>query len=293
MRPRIVDFLNQYFHTGIFSYLIPDPAVVYAIMLGAGAFLFIKRCGRISLSKYHASGIVIWASVAAVLGARIFYLIQNMGYTLRNPGILFEINGATVSFGVYLGGTLGAFLYCRYFKLTPWSYMDTAVSVLGIGPLIGRISCFLNGDDYGTLSHLPWAVRFPQGSYPFISHVENGWLDPAQDLSLPIHPVQLYGCLKGMILLVVFSMLWRKNFFKPGVLFFLFFMAYSVCRFILEFFRGDDIRGRIGNLSTGQFMSVTIFCVAGLCILLIYRLKVLNRVPAGFSPETLAGEDRR
>ena len=292
MKPRIVDFLNQYFHSGIFSFLIPDPAVVYSIMLGAGAFLFIKRCGKISLSRYHASGIAIWASVAALLGARIFYLIQNIGYTLSHPSILFEINGATVSFGVYTGGMLGAFLYCRYFNLNPWNYMDTAVSVLGIGPLIGRMSCFLNGDDYGTLSHLPWAVRFPHGSYPFISQVQNGWLDPAQDLSLPVHPVQLYGCLKGMILLIVFSVLWRKRLFRPGVLFFLFFMAYSVCRFILEYFRGDDERGWVGSLSTGQFMSVVLFSTAALCILLIYRLKFLNRVPAGFSPEVLAGEDK-
>jgi phosphatidylglycerol:prolipoprotein diacylglycerol transferase len=278
MKPRIVEFLNQYFHSGIFSYLIPDPAIVYSIMLGAGAIMFVKRCGWNSLNKFHAAGIVIWASVSALIGARLFYLVQNIGYTLSHPGILIEINGATVSFGVYLGGVLGAFLYCRYYKLMPWKYMDTAVSVLGIGPLIGRMACFLNGDDYGSLSNLPWAVRFPHGSYPFLHHVEKGWIDAAGYLSLPVHPVQLYGCLKGLVMLILFTVLWRRNIFKPGVLFFLFFMTYSVFRFVLEFFRGDEDRGWVGSLSTGQFMSVIIFFTAGLFIIFKYKLKIRNEI---------------
>jgi phosphatidylglycerol---prolipoprotein diacylglyceryl transferase len=284
MKPRIVEFLNQYFHSGIFSYLIPDPSVVYSVMLGVGAIIFIKRCGRLSLDKFHAAGFAIWASVSALIGARLFYLIQNIGYTLSHPGILLEINGATVSFGVYLGGMLGALLYCRYNKLSPWNYLDTAASVLGIGPLIGRMACFLNGDDYGTLSNLPWAVRFPHGSYPFIHHVENGWIDAVSDLSLPVHPVQLYGCLKGLVLLILFTVLWRKNIFKPGVLFFLFCMAYSLFRFILEFFRGDDDRGWVGSLSTGQFMSILIFCAAALFILFKYKLKITNEFAVEISP---------
>ena len=136
MRSRLIDLLNNYFHSDIFRYLIPDPSIVYAIMLGVGALVFIKRCNKVSLSKFHASGMVIWASVAALLGARIFFLIQNIGYTFQHPGILFEINGATVSFGAYLGGILGLFLYSKYYRLASWNYLDTLASVLGIGPLI-------------------------------------------------------------------------------------------------------------------------------------------------------------
>lgn len=282
MRSRIIDYLNLHFPSVNFKYIIPDISVIYAIMLIVGAIIYIKRCS--SLSKYHASGIAIWASIAGLLGARIFYLIQNIEYTIHHPSIIYEINGATVSFGVYLGGILGIFLYSKFYKLVPWSYLDTAASVLGIGPLIGRWSCFLNGDDYGTLSNLPWAVRFPPGSYPFINHVANGWLSPTAELSLPVHPVQIYGSLKGLILFIGFTILWKKNLFKPGVLFFLFIMAYAVCRFILEFFRGDMDRGWVGKLSTGQFMSILLFGISAICISLIYKWKISN-VPAT-QPET-------
>jgi phosphatidylglycerol:prolipoprotein diacylglycerol transferase len=276
MRPRITVFLNQWFHTGIFNYLIPDSAVVYAVMLGVGAILFLKRCKKISLNIYHASGMAMWASVAALIGARVFYLVQNFGYTLEHPETVFEINGATVSFGVYLGGVAGVILYSQLYKVVPWKYLDVGVSVLGLGPMIGRIACFLNGDDYGTVSTVPWAVRFPHGSYPFIEHVKRGWINPMDDLSLRVHPVQLYGCLKGLALFILFSVLWKKNLFKPGVLFFLFWMCYSCCRFILEFFRGDMDRGWVGILSTGQFMSVTIFGASLVCISFLYRWKIKN-----------------
>jgi phosphatidylglycerol:prolipoprotein diacylglycerol transferase len=276
MRPRIVDFLNQWFHTGVFNYLIPNPAVVYVVMFGVGAMLFLKRCKKISSDTYHAKGIAIWASVAALIGARVFFLVQNFGDALEHPETVFAIKSATVSFGAYLGGIAGVILYSRAYKVVPWKYLDVGVSVLGLGPMIGRIACFLNGDDYGTVSTVPWAVRFPHGSYPFIEHVEMGWITPIDALSLPVHPVQLYGCLKGLALFILFSVLWKKNLFKPGVLFFLFWMCYSCFRFILEFFRGDMNRGWIGTLSIGQFMSVTMFGASLVCISFLYRWKIKN-----------------
>jgi phosphatidylglycerol:prolipoprotein diacylglycerol transferase len=140
--------------------------------------------------------------------------------------------------------------------------------------MVGRMACFLNGDDYGSLSSLPWAVQFPKGSYPFYDHLYQGLISSSDLISLPVHPVQLYGCLKGLILLIIFSFLWKKNLFKPGVLFFLFWMSYSVCRFMIEFFRGDENRGWVGNLSTGQFMSCIIFLVSAGFIYVKYRWKI-------------------
>jgi len=281
MRPRLIDYLDTYFHTGIFRYIIPDPAFVYAIMLGLGIIILLKRCKTSFLDVDHAAGIAIWASVAALLGSRIFYLVQNFGYTYDHPGTLFELNGATVSFGVYLGGISGIVLYGVFHRIILWKYLDVIASVLGLGPMIGRFACFLNGDDYGTLSNLPWAVQFPQGSYPYFDHLYKGFISSTDMLSLPVHPVQLYGVIKGLILFILFSHLWKKNLFKPGALFFLFWMSYSVCRFILEIFRGDENRGWIGNLSTGQFMSCMIFIVSLGCIFAKYGLKL--RIHAGIT----------
>lgn len=276
MRPRLIEYFDILFHTGISSYLIPDPAVVYAIMLGLGIIVLLKRCNASSLDSSHAAGIALWGSVAALLGARIFYLLQNISYTVHHPEILTELNGATVSFGVYLGGIAGVVLYGAVHRISLWKYLDVIASVLGIGPMVGRFACFLNGCDYGTLSNLPWAVQYPKGSFASYDHLYKGLISSADILSLPVHPVQLYCVLKGLILFITFSVLWKKNLFKPGVLFFLFWMSYAVFRFMLEFFRGDENRGWVGNFSTGQFMSCLIFLVSLGFIAVKYKWKIRN-----------------
>ena len=278
MRPRIIEYLNTIFHTSIFGYIIPDPSIVYAIMLGLGIIILLKRCKVASLDVSHAAGIAIWASVAALLGSRIFYLLQNISYTLSHPETILELNGATVSFGVYLGGMTGILLYGTFYRVSLWPYLDVIASVLGIGPMIGRIACFLNGCDYGKLSNLPWAIQFPQESYPFYDHLNKGLISEADTLSLPVHPVQLYSILIGLLLFIVFSWLWKKNLFKQGVLFFLFWMSYSVLRFMMEFFRGDENRGWVGNFSTGQFMSCVIFLFSTGFLYYRYKWKIRNTV---------------
>jgi phosphatidylglycerol:prolipoprotein diacylglycerol transferase len=97
-------------------------------------------------------------------------------------------------------------------------------------------------------------------------------------LSLPVHPVQLYCVLKGVLLFILFSVLWKKNLFKPGVLFFLFWMSYAVLRFMIEFFRGDENRGWVGNFSTGQFMSCGIFLVSLGILMAKYKFVVRKHV---------------
>ncbi|MBA4410625.1 MAG: hypothetical protein C0397_14535 [Odoribacter sp.] len=276
MRPRLIEYFNNLFHTDIFSYLIPDPAVVYAIMLGLGIIFLLKRCKATGLDTRHAAGIAIWGSVAALLGARLFYLVQNISYTYHHSEILFELNGATVSFGVYLGGITGIILYGVFYHISLWKYLDVVASVLGIGPMVGRFACFLNGCDYGTLSNLPWAVQFPKDSFTYSDHLYKGLISSADILSLPVHPVQLFCVLKGFILFVVFSILWKKDLFKPGVLFFLFWMSYAVFRFLIEFFRGDENRGWVGELSTGQFMSCSIFLVSLGFVAIKYKWKIIK-----------------
>jgi phosphatidylglycerol---prolipoprotein diacylglyceryl transferase len=274
VRPRLIEFLDGAFHTHVFRFVVPDPAVVYAVMLGLAILLFVRRCERSGLSWDHATGLALWSALAAVTGGRLFHLVQHLGTTLSHPSVVLELNGATVSFGVYLGGVLGAALYSRAAHFAPLPYFDAFASVLGVGPMIGRWACFLNGDDYGRVSDVPWAVRFPHGSYPFLDHVQRGWISPTADLSLPVHPVQLYGSLKGLVLFVAFSALWKKGRLRPGVLFLLYWTAYSCARFGLEFFRGDEDRGWIGVLSTGQAFSLLIAAASVACLAVGFKWRL-------------------
>ncbi|MBI5471580.1 MAG: prolipoprotein diacylglyceryl transferase [Ignavibacteriae bacterium] len=266
MRPRIVEALNGVFDTTIFAFLIPDPAFVYALAIGVCAWLFVRRTKEAGLSQYHALGGVIWGVIGGFVGARFFFLATHYERVIYNYSMLFDLNGATVSWGAYLGGTIAFLAYFRLKNTSPLTYLDVVASCLGLGICVARWSCFLNGDDFGTLSTAPWAVAFPHGSYPFAAQVKLALVDALAPRSLPIHPVQIYGSLKGLLLFAVFTYLWRRNHLPPGILFCLLWMAFATLRFGLEFFRGDVSRGFVGLLSTGQVMSLVIFGVCGIVV---------------------------
>lgn len=259
MRPRIVESLNVTFDTNIFSYLIPDPAFVYAVAIAVCAFIFVRRSREDGLSRYHALGGIIWGTLGGMIGARLFFLLTHYDRVLSNPAMLFDLNGATVSWGAYLGGAAALLIYFKLKRQPALRYLDVIASCAGIGVFFGRMSCFLNGDDYGTLTSIALGVSFPHGSFPFAAQVKEGLIDPLASLSLPVHPVQLYGSLKGLALFIVFTKLWRRYELPAGTLFCLYWMAFSLLRFGIEFFRGDVSRGFIGVLSTGQLMSLIIF----------------------------------
>ncbi len=142
---------------------------------------------------------------------------------------------------------------------------------MGLGPFIGRWACFVNGDDFGRISDVRWAVRFPHGSQPFAHQVKQGLLDPLAEQSLAVHPLQLYLSLNGLALFVVFTLVWRGRRFAPGKLFCAYWMAYAASRFLIEFYRellpSDVVRG----LSFAQLMTVVVFLTAAAGLTVIHH----------------------
>lgn len=266
MRPRIVDALNAAFHSEVPGALVPTPAVVYAIAMLAVLVVFVQRCERAGLSRYHAVGAGLWTMIGGLVGARVIYLLFRFESTMADPRQILDLGGGTASWGGYLLGVVALLLHCRRHQQPAWQYADALASCLGLGVAIGRWSCFLNGDDYGRISSVAWAVRFPHASYPFVAQVRAGHLDPLADLSLPVHPVQLYLSLNGLILFVGASLLWKRLRHRPGTMFCLYWLAYCATRFLWEFARGDqpDVLG--GFVTIGQLVCVPIGIGAGLCL---------------------------
>jgi len=155
-------------------------------------------------------------------------------------------------YGGLLGGGLAAALLFRRWKLPVLAYADAGVPAVALGYAIGRIGCFLNGDDYGTLTRLRWAVVFPSGTEAYTAHLSNGWIRPGDSWSLPVHPTQLYASLLGLGLFAILGS-WRAK--RPGDRLWLFFLLYGASRFLLEYFRGD-FHPVLGALSLPQLFSL-------------------------------------
>ena len=263
MRPVLVDSLNSYFKTTLFHWLVPELAVVYTAAILVCLLLFVRRAKQSGLSEFHAWGAALVGILAGIIGTRAWYLLINWRDMSQDPSIIYELNGPTVSFGAYVFGSAAFIAYLGWKKQPILRYLDTYASCLGLGPMIARWSCFLNGDDYGTITAVPWAVRYPVGSYPFVDHVNQGLINVMADRSLPTHPVQLYLSLKGLLLFLICSFLWRHAKLRPGVLFGVFWMLYALLRFGIEFFRGDPTIHYWRSFTYGQ---VVCFFIIGISI---------------------------
>jgi len=269
VRPQIVDYLNQAFGTSLFNWLVPTPAFMYALAMLIGLIVFVKRSRSRKLSSYHALGAAIFAMIGGLIGARLFYLLLHFDRIISRPTILFDVRGGTVSWGSYIGGGVAFWLYFIIRRQPVKLYADVLGSFLGLGPFIGRWSCFLNGCCFGKLSSAPWAIVYPHGSYAFAAHARQGLVDPLASSSLPVHPLPIYLSMNGLILFLFFSWLWKQNKLPAGVLFCLYWAVYTFTRFFLEYFR--DVRDviSIGKFSLPQVMTILIFSFALITILIL------------------------
>jgi phosphatidylglycerol---prolipoprotein diacylglyceryl transferase len=258
VRPRIVEALDAGVGIGLFQWLVPTPAFMYVAAILACMLLFAGRARRAALDRYHAYGAALWAIGGGLVGARLFYLIPRLDQVVADPTILLQLDGGTMSWGAYAGACAGFFGYLSVHRQPLARYADAAASVAGLGPFIGRFACFLAGDDFGTPSAAPWAVRFPPGSFPHQAHVHEGWIDATAAASLPVHPVQLYLAAAGLILFLVCTVLWKRAALATGLLFLLYWATDGTLRFLLEFLRGDPGRATLLGMPDGQALALLV-----------------------------------
>ena len=199
---------------------------------------------RLGYDNKFAPDIVFWAAVGGILGSKLYYLLENLDQVIQDPfGMIFSGSGL-VFLGGLMGGTFCVTMVLRKNNL-PWLvFADIVAPLLILGYGIGRIGCFLVGDDYGILSDLPWAMTFPNGLPPTFSAV---------------HPTQMY---ETILALGIFSFLWsrRKNVQVTGNLFFTYLILAGVERFMIEFIRINE-KYFFGEFSGAQIISVIMICI--------------------------------
>jgi phosphatidylglycerol---prolipoprotein diacylglyceryl transferase len=271
VRPAIVDALNAALGTSLAGWLVPSPAFLYVATITACLLVFVRRIdGAPGLSPYHAWGAALWAMAGGLVGARAAYLLGRPGLVVAEPGVLLDLTGGTMSWGAYIGGAIAFAAYLGRHGEPTLRYADAAASCLGLGPFIGRFACFLNGDDFGTVTAVPWAVTFPYGSFPHQAHLAAGWAEPMSTASLPVHPVQLYLAAVGLALFAAGTLLWRRTMLPAGLLFCCYWAADGAARFGLEFLRDPSGRALLLGMPDGQAIALIVAAadVAGAAMLL-------------------------
>lgn len=262
MRPEIMRYLEGA-GFGWLASLVPRPGLMYGIALVILTLVFLRRAQVAGLDRQRALEMVLSTAVGAVVGTRLFYLVTT-GDLLRLEFLeWFELYRGTASWGAYLGGIAGSVLYTTLSRIPVWPYLDAAASVVALGPFVARWSCFLRGDDFGRVTDVPWAIRFPTGSLPWHAHVAGGLLPSTAEASLAVHPFQLYLLGNGLVVFLILTAIWRRWRDRPGVTFGAFLLIYGATRFPWELLRDPAAGGALarGLLSTSQWMCLLL--VAG------------------------------
>lgn len=221
----------------------------YGIMMMVGflvgGWLIDRELRRRGWYHDYAADITVAAVIGGVLGAKLWYVAA-----VGDPGALLS-RGGLVWYGGFLGGA-AAVLVNGWRSRVPlrWT-LDLAAPALPAAYALGRIGCFLVGDDYGRPTTLPWAVQFPQGLPPTTAGAlarEFGISVPAgatPETLLAVHPTQLY---EAVAMLGVFMVLWRLRNHAQGTgwLFGLYLLLAGIERFLVEFVRAKSDQSAIG-----------------------------------------------
>lgn len=190
-----------------------------------------SRAKRFGVEPKKITDLALWVLLAVVLGARLFYVAFHWDEFRYDPVGIFRFwgNPPGLSGLMFYGGFLGAFvaglIYVWLTGLPLWKMLDAVAPALVLGEGFTRIGCFLNGCCFGKPTGSPLGVVFPSNSAA-----------GAQFPDVPIHPTQLYSSFAGFVLFGLALWLERRKL-KPGVLFGIILLLYSLFRFGIDFVR--------------------------------------------------------
>lgn len=212
-----------------------------------------------AMTREQVGDFVIWVTIGIVAGGRLGYvLFYNLPYFSRHPLEIFEVWGGGMSFhGGLLGVIIAIILFARRQKIPLLSLGDAVACVVPIGIFLVRIANFINGELWGRVTDVPWAMVFPGAGHE------------------PRHPSQLYEAgLEGLLMFIVVMTLALgfKAFGRPGLLTGTFLTIYGISRMVVEQVREPDahLGFIVGNLTMGLLLSIPMV-VAGLAFILYAR----------------------
>ena len=236
----------------------------YGLFVAIGFFVGILVTIRLGKTEGFSAQQVMDMSfiilLSAIIGSRVMYVLINASYYTRQPLDMLKIwQGGLVFSGGIIGVVLTMIWYIKRHDLPLGKVADLWAPAIAIGQCIGRIGCFMAGCCYGKPTDLKWSVTFTH------THA----LCP---LNIPLHPVQLYSSISGLIIFGVVMLLYSKRKFE-GQIFLWFLILHSTARLALERFRGDD-RGLLlnSNMSMTQFVAILIL-ISAAGILLVVKAK--------------------
>ncbi len=263
--------------------LLFDCVPLYVAMWLCAATVGVAAGTRVAVRVGFPAGrsaiVITVLAFLILLGSKVLYLAEAHWFPfddyvpsqLRGSVHGFRIPGGVLSLAV------GMPIVCRLAGFSWLRFGDVIIPLGAVAVVLIRLGCFLNGCCFGKVSALPWAFAFPRGSWAFGYHRARGWIPPNADVSLPVHPLQLYFLLSALLILVVL-LRQRRGTLYPGYVQLVFYTLFFASTSVLEPLREN-------YLTLNNWLSPA--CALAASGVLIGRMLAVREMP-----KTIAGATR-
>lgn len=239
------------------SFRIRYYGLMYVVAFTITYLLILHRLNNegYKYSKAVIQNYFVWSILGVLIGGKLgFVLFYDLTYFIAHPLRIFNPSGMSYHGGL-LGVIVASLFFCRKNSINLWHFADLLTPAIPLGYTFGRLGNFLNGELYGRVTSVPWAMYFP--------------LDPTHQLR---HPSQLYEAFfEGIFLFIILWSIRKKRLFN-GFHFCLYIISYGVVRFCIEFVREPNPGlGSIWHFFTmGQLLCI-VMILGGIFIMLIKK----------------------
>ncbi|MBI2246887.1 MAG: prolipoprotein diacylglyceryl transferase [Armatimonadetes bacterium] len=194
--------------------------IMMALMILLAVVMAYRYGPRLGVPTEELDRLTIPFIIIAVIGARVGYVLSHPA-EFANPLEILRIDrGGLTSHGAIAGALILLWVTSRRRNLSFWSLADTTAWAVPLGNVFVRFGNFMNGELYGDITRLPWAVTFP-------------------GVPGPRHPLQIYEMILGLIVLLIAMRVANRRRF-PGELFWTIMVLSSIGRIFLDLLRSED-----------------------------------------------------
>lgn len=212
------------------------------VALGAALGILLLRRELVRSGMDGAKGVdaALVGVLGGLAGAKLLYVVEHWAEPLSDTLLS---RGGMSWFGGLTGGILAGVVMVLRQRLPLMAVLSAAAPALTLGQAIGRIGCFLVGDDYGRATTLPWGLAFPEGLPPTLETV---------------HPTQIYESVSLFVMTAALIALRRRGA-ANHVVFGWYLVAAGTLRFLIELVRVNEVV--FLGLTTAQLFSAAIIAV--------------------------------
>ncbi len=261
----------------VFGLEIAFYGILIAIAILLAVILSVRRAKKTGQNPGDYFDLAIFGILAAIVGARLYYVLFSLEYYIANPIEIIHIrNGGLAVYGGIIGGFLAGFIVCRVKKISYLQVLDTVAPTIALGQAIGRWGNFFNKEAFGDYTDSLFAMQIRLDSVSGV--VNENIMDHLVKIDgvdyIQVHPTFLYEsawCLLLFILILVF----RKYQAYHGEVLLWYLGGYGLERFFVEGLRTDSLKIGSSQIAVSQVLSAVLF-LASLCILIYKRIKIIR-----------------